>query len=300
MRNITRITSIALLGAMAAFGFAIEVRVDQKPVSFPAGQPFETKGRVLVPIRGVFEHLGATVEYDNSAQMVTINRGQDTYKLKVGEDVALKNQDTLLMGTKTILREATVYVPLRFLAESLNADVEWIGAERLVNVNRRVEIPPFAIPVPQSGEKGDYQPTIFGKPFLLIERVEQVDNLDQGDWLGKNRADFYALVTVNGRQTKTKVLSKDDGFPYWEVPLDYTKRYSRVSINLMEEDGGLERRDDNADINPKGHRKDLSFTYDRYTGRISGEVKGRLNQVIRSHGGGDDDVCRITFQVKKV
>jgi len=300
MRNLTKITSLALLGAMAAFGTAIEVRVDQKPVSFPAGQPFETKGRVLVPLRGVFEHLGATVEYDNAAQTVTMNRGQDTYKLKVGEDFALKNQDTLLMGTKTILREATVYVPLRFLAESLNADVEWVGAERLVNVNRRVEIPPFAVPFPQSGEKGDYQPTIYGKPFLLIERVEQMDNLDQGDMFGKNRADFYAIVKVNGRETKTKVLSKDDGYPYWEIPLDYTRRYSRVSINLMEEDGGLERGDDNADINPRRARKDVSFTYDRYTGRISGEVTGRLNRLIKSQGGGDDDVCRITFQIKKV
>ena len=154
--------------------------------------------------------------------------------------------------------------------------------------------------MPQSGEGGDYKPSIYGKPFLLIERVLQIDNLDQGDMFGKNRADFYANVTVNGVTTKTKILSKDDGFPYWEIPLDYTRRYQRIRIELMEEDGGLERADDHADINPRARRKDLSFTYDRYTGRISGEVQGRLNKSISSTGDGDDDNCRIAFMIKKV
>lgn len=284
---------------MAAITTAIEVRVDQKPVVFPAGQPFETKGRVLVPLRGVFEHLGATVEYDNAAQTVTMHRGQDTYTLKVGDDFALKNQVTLTMGTKTILRDATVYVPLRFLAESLNADVEWVGAERLVNVTRHVEIPPLATPRPQD-ETEAYTPTIKGMPFLLIERVEQLDNLDQGDMFGKNRADFYAIVTVNGVETKTKVHSKDDGYPYWEIPLDYSTRYSKINITLMEDDGGLERKDDHADINPARARKDLSFTYDRFTGRVSGELRSRLNRTIITTGGGDDDVARMTLKIMKV
>ncbi|MCW5936414.1 MAG: hypothetical protein KIT11_03800 [Fimbriimonadaceae bacterium] len=151
----------------------------------------------------------------------------------------------------------------------------------------------------QSEGAGAYTPKLRGMPVLVIRRVEQMDNLDQGDALGANRADFFAEVTVNGVKTKTEVLAKDDGWPNWEIPLDYKTRYSRITIRLLDDDGGLERQDDHADINPKRDKKDLTFTYDRYTGRISGEASGRLNQPIVVKGEGDDDKARITFMVMK-
>ena len=142
-------------------------------------------------------------------------------------------------------------------------------------------------------------PPVRGMPYLHIERVEQIDNLDHGDMLGKDRADFYAIVTVNGIRTQTQVLASDDGRPNWNLPLDYTSRYSRITIRLMDDDGGLEDKDDHADISPRASHKDLTFVYDRSTGRISGAVRGRLNSTIVSEGLGDDDRARITFLIKK-
>ncbi|MBS1715744.1 MAG: hypothetical protein JST30_15565 [Armatimonadetes bacterium] len=149
------------------------------------------------------------------------------------------------------------------------------------------------------GQDPSSAPPIKGMPYLSIQRVEQIDNLDKGDALGKNRADFYAIVTVNGVRTQTQVLATDDGRPDWNIPLDYSKRVSRITVRLMDDDGGLEAKDDHADICPKAHRKDLTFTYDRGTGRLSGDVRGRLNRSVVSEGLGDDDRARITFVVRK-
>ena len=144
-----------------------------------------------------------------------------------------------------------------------------------------------------------FTPMYPGVPVLLIERVEQIDNLDQGDMFGKNNADFYAIVTVNGKTTKTKVDSKDDARPYWQIPLDMSARYSDVTVRIMDDDGGLERKDDHADINPFPNRKDIRFWYDRDTGRVSGVVRGGLKDQFVMEGGGDDDRARITFMVYK-
>ena len=123
-------------------GQGIRVYVDSRAVAFPVGQPMEWKGHVMVPLRGVFERLGGTVDWDQAAQRVTINKGTTTIKITVGEAHALKNEETIVIPTKAILRTGTAYVPLRFLAESLDAKVHWDGGSRTVRITQQKSIPP--------------------------------------------------------------------------------------------------------------------------------------------------------------
>jgi len=138
-----------------------------------------------------------------------------------------------------------------------------------------------------------------GRPYILVQHLHAIDNLDKGDALGKNRADFFAVVIVNGVTYKTAIMSKDAGNPNWIIPMDRTKRYSKVHFTLMDEDGGLEGKDDHVDINPRSGHKDLMFTFDRTTGRITGNVKGKMNTSIKSIGAGDNDKGDITFMITK-
>ena len=138
-----------------------------------------------------------------------------------------------------------------------------------------------------------------GRPYILVQHLHAIDNLDKGDALGKNRADFFAIVIVNGVTYKTQIMSKDSGDPNWIIPMDRTKRYSKVHFTLMDEDGGLEGKDDHVDINPRAGHKDLMFTYDRTTGRISGNIKGKMGKSIKSIGAGDNDKGDITFMITK-
>lgn len=142
-RMFTARFSSAILFALVpvlAFCQGIRVYVDSKAVVFPVGQPMEWKGNVMVPLRGVFERLGGAVGWDGAAQTVTINKGTMTIRLTVGEAHALKNEETIAMPTKSILRAGTTYVPLRFLAESLDANVHWDGGSRSVHITTQKTI----------------------------------------------------------------------------------------------------------------------------------------------------------------
>ena len=139
------ILGAALCGAAAQ---GTSVSVDGDPVNFSSGQPLELRGRVMVPLRGVFEKMGGSVNWDGAAQMVTVAKGGTTIKLTVGDAHALKNEETVVTNEKSILRGGTVYVPLRFLAETLDANVHWDGATRAVHITTVKNVP-----APSAGQK---------------------------------------------------------------------------------------------------------------------------------------------------
>ena len=135
------LTLLIIVSATFASAAGIAVFVDGKQVNFPVGQPMEFSGHVMVPLRGVFEQMGGTVNWDEAAQQVTIGRAGTTIKMTVGDAHALKNEETVVTNAKSILRGGTVYVPLRFLAETLDATVRWDGAQRAVHITTAGTIP---------------------------------------------------------------------------------------------------------------------------------------------------------------
>jgi hypothetical protein len=74
-----------------------------------------------------------------------------------------------------------------------------------------------------------------------------------------------------------------------------------ITIRLFEDDSlrrGRARRDDHCDINPRRGVKDVNLTYNRLTGRITGDVSGMRGEVIRVRGEGDSNRAEIWFSVR--
>ena len=118
---------IAVLAALAVGGAAqtIDVRVNGGEVPFPNALPKMVNGRVLVPLRGVFEAMGATVGWDPSSQTVTASGNGRTVKVQIGSRDASVNGRVVAMDVAPEISEDTTMVPLRFLSESLGARVQW-------------------------------------------------------------------------------------------------------------------------------------------------------------------------------
>ncbi|QPQ30785.1 copper amine oxidase N-terminal domain-containing protein [Lysinibacillus sp. JNUCC 51] len=92
-------------------------------------------GRTMLPMRGIFESLGATVAWDASSQTVTASRGKTTIKLKVGSNKAIVNGKESFLDSPARIINSTTLVPVRFVGESLNLPVEWNSKLRVVNIN---------------------------------------------------------------------------------------------------------------------------------------------------------------------
>jgi hypothetical protein len=133
---------------------------------------------------------------------------------------------------------------------------------------------------------------------VVIHRIKAVSNFD-GDFLKKDRADFYANVSIGGYWVKSPVWhGQDDARPSWAGTEYGIGTVVPITIQVMDEDGAFEDKDDHADINDKEGVKDIQIWYNTQTGRISGDVSGRKGEKLFSRGAGkDNDKAEIWFSV---
>lgn len=135
---------------------------------------------------------------------------------------------------------------------------------------------------------------------VTIDRVKQLDDLDKSTpMISKDRADFYVQIWINGRLWTSQNLSTDDGRPDWSFTVPVTTRTANIRIKLLDDDGGLEKRDDYVDVNPKANKKDLNLKFDTQTGKITGDVSGRKGQTLQSKGKYDSSQGQIWFTVSE-
>ncbi|USG64410.1 copper amine oxidase N-terminal domain-containing protein [Brevibacillus ruminantium] len=96
-----------------------ELQVFPKP-------PVEIDGRTLVPLRAIFEALGAKVDWDEATQTVTATKDGNIIQLTIGSKVAYKNGQKINLDVPAQLFNGdTTMVPIRFVSEALGAKVGW-------------------------------------------------------------------------------------------------------------------------------------------------------------------------------
>jgi Copper amine oxidase N-terminal domain/CopC domain len=117
------------LGSSASLAADISVVVNGQQIQFDQ-PPIERSGRVFVPLRGVFEHLGASVVYDNGVVNATGN-GR-TIQLHIGSTEATVNGQTHTLDVAPFIVGSRTLVPIRFISESLGANVDWNDNTRTV------------------------------------------------------------------------------------------------------------------------------------------------------------------------
>jgi hypothetical protein len=156
MKKVT--LSILLLAGLAGPTLAqnLSVVIDGKPVTFDQ-PPVMSGGRVLVPLRGIFERLGADVHYDAATRHIQATKGQTVVELTLGSQNAVVSGRAVTLDTPASTIGGRTVVPLRFVSESLGADVRWEAASRTISISSGQPGPPVAQnpppPVPQQQER---------------------------------------------------------------------------------------------------------------------------------------------------
>jgi len=135
------LAAIALSSVAMAGGEYPLVKVNGKPVEFKGTQPHAIVGRVMVPVRGVFEAIGAYVEYNPVNHRVTARRANEEIDLGLGDKLAHRNGAEIELDVAPLTIEGRMMVPLRFIAESLGATVDYVKDTRTVEITTNENIP---------------------------------------------------------------------------------------------------------------------------------------------------------------
>lgn len=157
IKKIFMITMVLILCfTITAFGQdQVKIYVNNEIVSFDV-EPFIENGRTLIPLRGVFEKLGARVDWNKSLQEVVIKDDNNEIEMLLGKNKVMVNGVIKDIDVPTRMINSRTFAPLRFIVENLGHEVRWDENTKSVYISKNNVAP---------ADKN------------LIQRVESKENL---------------------------------------------------------------------------------------------------------------------------
>ncbi len=121
----------------------VTVKLNDTVLEFDT-EPIIVNDRTLVPMRTIFEELGAQVDWKSETKTVIGYRKykdiSDMFiKLSIGDEVAYRNGRSFPLDSPPIINNDRALVPVRFIAESFGIEVDWDDINRTVLLNYDVE-----------------------------------------------------------------------------------------------------------------------------------------------------------------
>ncbi len=117
-----------------SFGQQTSVLLDGEKVVFEGMQPQVISGTFYVPLRGVFEKMGAEVVWDQPQHRLTINEGSHVIEMRVLGKSAMVDNRAVNMSARALLIHGNVLIPLRFISTALGCKTEWDQVHHSVSI----------------------------------------------------------------------------------------------------------------------------------------------------------------------
>jgi hypothetical protein len=228
MKKAAIVGVLAAMIAVPVLAQQVSVTVNGQPLALSPG-PIERTGRVFVPLRGIFERMGATVVY--SAGTINATKGSTTMSLQIGSTQATVNGQSQTLDVAPFIVGATTYVPLRFIAQSLGANVGYDNSTRVVAIqmSHGVPLPPPPPPRPPMPPPPP--------PEVRLVNQRPAPDVEVGDRFVVISAEFSRAVSadsvrvwINGANRTMQSGVSSTGFSFKPpAPLDYGWHKVRVA-----------------------------------------------------------------------
>lgn len=165
--------------------------------------PFVENDRTPVPFRAVAEALGDKVDWREDTRTVTVEKEGRTVRLQAGSARAEVDGEETPMDCPAQLRGDRVFVPLRFISESLGARVDWQDS------------PPTVLIRTAAGESlplsEEICPLLAGRLTMRLPAGAEITsgNRAAGDYAQTaGLADKVGLLLADGRRLSVRVTER--------------------------------------------------------------------------------------------
>jgi hypothetical protein len=166
-------------------------------------------GTLLIPLRSMFEQMGATVSYDAGTKTVTVGKPGAEVKVTVGKPEVMINGESRPLDVPPMIYQGSVLVPVRVISEGMGAYVQWVPSQQIVVVRY---IPPTPPPTPAPTEAPtpppppptptpapvptEYQDIYVAGDYIISPRVYNEfspGNTGNGSWTARGAFEFNVL-----------------------------------------------------------------------------------------------------------
>lgn len=111
----------------------IWVLIDNERVLFDQ-QPIIKQDKTLVPMRAIFEKLGAKIYWDDSTKTAIAEKNGVVIKIQIDNNIMKKGDEEIVLDVPAQLLNSRTLVPIRAISEAFGCKVDWIGEIRTVTI----------------------------------------------------------------------------------------------------------------------------------------------------------------------
>lgn len=197
MKKLLIVTLIFLLTMPVAFASS-DIFVDGERVVFDDAEPLVVNDITYVPLRKVFEAIGAYVDWNGETNTIYATKRFNYLSLTLGDNFFYINGDQKELSQPIIAENGRTFVPLRVLSEAMGAKVKWNPDNGAIGITTNFG----AYKVSDVYET--YYHTVYDGTVVLTGRIsypELVSDSDGAKWFNDKMRE-YAV------SKKEKVLSE--------------------------------------------------------------------------------------------
>ena len=136
-------------------------------------------GTILVPLRSMFEQMGATVSFDPASRTVDVTKPGSDVKVTLGKAEVTINGETRPLDVPPMMYQGTILVPVRVISEGMGAYVQWVPDQHVVVVRYAPPAPPAPpstpppapAPVPTTAPTPTPAPAVYQDHFIAGDYI---------------------------------------------------------------------------------------------------------------------------------
>ena len=125
---------IATFAAVSAYAqSAVKVKLNGNTIVSDV-DPQIINGRTMVPIRSIFNALGAEVTYDENTKTITGTKNNAVVKMYVGKNYMYVNDKSYKMDCEPVVVNGRALAPARYVAEGFGCTVSYDAVNKVVYI----------------------------------------------------------------------------------------------------------------------------------------------------------------------
>ena len=151
----------------------MKIMVDGRMLEFDV-MPQNVNGRILVPLRAIFEEMGAVINWDDGTKTVTAAKGNTEIVLVIGNSNPTINGEIVEIDQPGIIVDGRALAPLRFVSEAFGGSVAWDASKStayITFISEETDAIRFNREYPQVGENNIFT-------YRSVEEI--IDTLEKG------------------------------------------------------------------------------------------------------------------------
>ncbi|MBR1738489.1 MAG: hypothetical protein IJ736_16035 [Firmicutes bacterium] len=134
MKRTLAILAAAVMMTTTCFAQGISVNLNGENIEFTNQEPVIEDGRTLVPLRGVFDKMGYSVDWIAETKTAQLSKNGVNISVMIGEDCIYKDGEEIKIDVPAKIINGSTMIPLRAVADAGGVEILWDDATKTVAI----------------------------------------------------------------------------------------------------------------------------------------------------------------------